>query len=119
MMSMKNIYGCTLEDLEQFFEANGSKKFHALQLFSWLYEKRIEKYSEITDIKKNLLEILEKEYSIEKLKIVSIEEDVDVCKYLFELQDKEHIEAVLMKHDYGNSICISSQVGCNMGCRCL
>ena len=49
---MKNIYGCTLEDLEQFFEANGSKKFHALQLFSWLYEKRIEKYSEITDIKK-------------------------------------------------------------------
>ena len=51
------------------------------------------------------------------MKIVSIENDKDVSKYLFELEDGEHIEAVLMKHDYGNSVCISSQVGCNMGCR--
>ena len=46
-----------------------------------------------------------------------VQEDKDVCKYLFELSDGEHIEAVLMKHDYGNSICVSSQVGCNMGCK--
>ena len=114
---MKNIYGLTLEEMENYFIEIGSKKFHAQQLFSWLYEKRIESYSEVTNIKKELLEKISNEYSIERLKIVDVQEDVDVCKYLFELSDMEHIEAVLMKHDYGNSICISSQVGCNMGCK--
>ena len=114
---MKNIYGLTLEDMENYFISIGSKKFHADQLFSWLYEKRIESYDEVTNIKKELIEKLKNNYSIERLKIVDVQEDVDVCKYLFELEDKEHIEAVLMKHDYGNSICISSQVGCNMGCK--
>ena len=112
-----NIYGLTIEAMEDYFISLGSKKFHADQLFSWLYEKRINSYGEITNIKKELLEQISKNYSINKLKIVSVEKDVDVCKYLFELCDGEHIEAVLMRHDYGNSICVSSQVGCNMGCR--
>ena len=112
-----NIYGLTIEEMEEYFLSLGSKKFHAKQLFSWLYEKRIDNYNEITDIKKDLLDIISKEYSIEKIKIVEVQEDVDVNKYLFELGDGEHIETVLMKHDYGNSICISSQVGCNMGCK--
>jgi len=114
---MKNIYGLNLEEMEKYFVDMGSKKFHAQQLFSWLYEKRIEDYSSITNIKKEVLEKIASEYSIDRLKIVDVQEDVDVCKYLFELSDMEHIEAVLMKHDYGNSICISSQVGCNMGCK--
>ena len=114
---MKNIYGCTLKDLEDFFFSIFSKKFHALQLFSWLYDKRITSFSEITDMKKEDLKKLEEEYSIDFLRIVDVQKDKDVCKYLFELFDGEHIEAVLMKHDYGNSICISSQVGCNMGCQ--
>ena len=114
---MKNIFGCSLEEMEEYFLSIGSKKFHALQLFNWLYEKRIKSYDEITNIGRDILKQLEKDYSIEQLKIVNIEQDVDVCKYLFELNDKEHIEAVLMKHDYGNSICISSEVGCNMGCK--
>jgi 23S rRNA (adenine2503-C2)-methyltransferase len=112
-----NIYGLTLEEMENLFLEMGSKKFHALQLFTWLYEKRIEDYSEITNIKKELIDQISSKYSIERLKIVDVQEDVDVCKYLFELKDGEHIEAVLMKHDYGNSICVSSQVGCNMGCK--
>lgn len=112
-----NIYGLTIEAMEEYFVSLGSKKFHADQLFSWLYEKRIDSYEEITNIKKDLLDLVKRDYSIDKLKIVSIEKDVDVCKYLFELYDGEHIEAVLMRHDYGNSICVSSQVGCNMGCR--
>lgn len=112
-----NIYGLTIEEMEDYFVSLGSKKFHADQLFSWLYEKRVNDYSEITNIKKELLEQVRSSYSIDKLKIVSIEKDIDVCKYLFELYDGEHIEAVLMRHDYGNSICVSSQVGCNMGCR--
>lgn len=112
-----NIYGLTLEEMEEYFLSIGSKKFHAQQLFSWLYEKRVESYSEMTNIKKELLVEIEKNYSIDRLKVVDVQEDVDVCKYLFELYDGEHIEAVLMKHDYGNSICVSSQVGCNMGCK--
>ena len=112
-----NIYGLTIEEMEDYFISLGSKKFHADQLFSWLYEKRVNDYSEITNIKKELLEQVKNDYSIDKLKIVNIEKDVDVCKYLFELYDGEHIEAVLMRHDYGNSICVSSQVGCNMGCK--
>jgi len=114
---MENIYGFTLEELEDYFLTIGSKKFHALQLFSWLYEKRIESFDEVTNIKKETLDIIKNDYSVRRLKIVDIQEDVDVCKYLFELSDLEHIEAVLMRHDYGNSICVSSQVGCNMSCR--
>ena len=114
---MKNIYGLTMENMENYFLEIGSKKFHAKQLFSWLYEKRIKSYDEVTDIKKELIEVIKNDYSIDKLKIVDVQRDVDVNKYLFELSDKEHIEAVLMRHDYGNSICVSSQVGCNMGCK--
>ena len=114
---MKNIYGLTLNYLESYFIDNGSKKFHALQLFSWLYEKRVESYGEMTNISSDMREKLSSDFSIDRLKIVDVQEDVDVCKYLFELYDHEHIEAVLMRHDYGNSICVSSQVGCNMGCK--
>ena len=114
---MKNIYDLTYEEMEEYFLNIGSKKFHAVQLFTWLYEKRVESYSEVTNIKKELLDNISMDYSIDRLKIVSVEEDVDVSKYLFELYDGEHIEAVLMRHDYGNSVCISSQVGCNMGCK--
>ena len=112
-----NIYNLTKEEMEDYFVELGSKKFHADQLFSWLYEKRISSILEITNIKKELLEQVSLQYSFSKLKLIQVEKDVDVCKYLFELDDLEHIEAVLMKHDYGNSVCISSQVGCNMGCK--
>ena len=112
-----NIYNLTKEEMEDYFVELGSKKFHADQLFSWLYEKRISSILEITNIKKELLEQVSLQYSFSKLKLIQVEKDVDVCKYLFELDDLEHIEAVLMKHDYGNSVCVSSQVGCNMGCK--
>ena len=114
---MESIYDLTLEDMEKFFLEIGSKKFHALQLFLWLYEKRIHNYSDISNIKKEIIEELQKKYSIERIKIVRVEEDLDVCKFLFELSDFEHVEAVYMRHSYGNSVCISSQVGCNMGCK--
>ena len=112
-----NIYNLTRDEMEQYFLKIGSKKFHADQLFSWLYEKRISSISDITNIKKEILQQLASDYSFSKLRLVQVERDVDVCKYLFELNDGEHIEAVLMMHDYGNSVCISSQVGCNMGCK--
>ncbi len=111
-----NIYGYNLDDLENYFLSIGSKKFHAKQLFDWLYNKRIESFSEVTNLSKEVLSKVSSELSINRLKIVEVQKDVDVRKYLFELSDNEHIEAVLMKHDFGNSVCVSSQVGCNMGC---
>ncbi len=117
MIIVKSIYGFSREKLEKYFLSIGSKKYHALQLFDWLYVKRIKDYSEITNIKKEVIEKISSEYSISPLKIVEVQRDKDVYKYLFELYDGEHIEAVLMMHDYGKSICVSSQVGCNMGCK--
>ncbi len=116
-MIKMNIYNLTLEELEDYFLSINSKKFHALQLFSFLYEKRITNINQVTTIKKEILEKINNDFSFEKIRIVEKEEEKDVSKYLFELKDKEHVEAVLMYHDYGTSICVSSQVGCNMGCR--
>ncbi len=113
---MKNINDLTLKELEEYFINKGSKKFHALQLFNFLYEKKIKSLTEVTTIKKDFLDQIEKDFSFNKIKLIIVEKDKDVSKYLFELQDKEHIEAVLMQHDYGLSVCVSSQVGCNMGC---
>ena len=114
---MKSIYDLTREEMENIFIEIGSKKFHGDQLFSWLYEKRVSSYSMITNIKKEILDKIFLKYSIDFLKIVDVQNDKDVSKFLFELFDMEHIEAVLMRHDYGLSLCISSEVGCNMGCQ--
>jgi len=112
-----NIFNYNITDLEEFFLNRGDKKFRATQIYEWLYMKRVESFNEMTNLKKDVIDLLEKEFSMFTLKIVDIQSDVDVKKFLFELEDGEHIEAVLMKHIYGNSLCISTQVGCNMGCR--
>lgn len=114
---MRNIYDLTREELEEYFLSIGEKKFKALQLYVWLYEKKIKNFDEITDIKKDTLDKIKSDFSLGEISVVSIEKDIDVNKYLFRLKDYEHVESVLMMHDYGSSICISSQVGCNMGCK--
>ena len=111
------IYDLTREQLEKYFLDNNDKKFRAEQVFKWLYQKKIKNYEEMTDIKKETLEKLKSDLPIDRVKLVNVERDKDVNKYLFKLKDNEHIEAVLMRHDYGNSICVSSQIGCNMGCK--
>ncbi len=113
---MKSIYNESINDLEEYFLSIESKKFHANQAFDWLYQKRVKSFSEMTNLKNSVIEQLEQSYSLSSLELVTTERDVDVNKYLFSLNDKEMIEAVLMKHDYGMSLCVSSQVGCNMGC---
>lgn len=114
---MDNIYNYTKEDLENYFLKIGESKFRASQVFDWLYIKRAKTFDEMTNLKKDLIKYLKENLSMEGLKLVTVQKDVDVRKYLFELHDGKTIEAVLMKHDYGNSLCVSSQVGCNMGCR--
>ena len=114
---MRNIYGLTIEELEKYFLENNEKKFKATQTYSWLYEKRISSFDEMTDMKKTLIEKIKNDFSINYLNLIKVERDEEVNKYLFELSDGALVESVLMKHDYGRSICVSSQVGCNMGCK--
>lgn len=113
---MENIYRFTLEKLKKYCIEKGYKPFKAEQIYDWLYRKRVTSFMEMTNIKKEVREILKKDLTFTQLKVLKIEKDKDVHKYLFELIDKSKVEAVLMFHDYGNSLCISTQVGCNMGC---
>jgi len=112
-----NLYDLTIEELEKYFIDKNDKKFRATQVYEWLYLKRISDIKEMTNLKKETLEMLAQDFSLNTIKIIEKQEDVDVKKYLFRLQDGEVVEAVLMKHLYGNSVCVSSQVGCNMGCK--
>ncbi len=114
---MKNIYGITYEDLEKYFLNNNDKKFRATQLYEFLYKKKINNLNKMPNIPNNTKELLQKDFDFSYIKIIKKEEDNLVKKYLFELNDGNKIESVLMYHDYGTSICVSSQVGCNMGCK--
>lgn len=114
---MNSIYSLTKTELEDFFIKNNEKKFKATQVFEWLYKKRVSSFDEMANVGKSTIELLKDTYNLNKLKLVTSQSDIDVDKYLFELYDQNKIEAVLMHHDYGYSLCISTQVGCNMGCR--
>ncbi len=113
---MNNIYDYTKEELEDYFLKIGESKFRADQVFNWLYIKRVKKFDDMTNLKKDLIKYLNENFNLNDLKILNKQSDIDVKKYLFELHDGNKIEAVLMNHDYGNSLCVSTQVGCNMGC---
>lgn len=111
-----NIYDLTLNELEEYFLSIGEKKYRATQVFDWLYEKRVSSFSDMSNLSKEVILRLEKDFSLDRPVIVKEECDEGVSKYLFKLSDNEYIESVLMWHNYGLSLCISSQVGCNMGC---
>lgn len=112
-----NLKNMTIQELETFFEIIGEKKFRAKQVFQWLYRGAYS-FSDMTDLSKTLREKLEEEATIEQLQIakVQISKKDGTRKYLFRLQDGNTIESVFMKYKFGNSICISSQAGCRMGC---
>ncbi len=113
---MENIYGYTLSKLEDYFLSIGEKKFKAVQVYEWLYKKRVTSISLMSNVKHDTILKMEDYFVMDRIKIVAKKEGLDVIKYLFELKDGNRVEAVLMKHDYGNSLCVSSEVGCNMGC---
>ena len=114
---MSNIYNYKLTDLENYFESIGEKKFKARQIYDWLYVKKVNNFKLMTNIKKDLQDRLSNEFSNDFIKIKTVQRSELTNKYLFELLDGNYIEAVLMRHDYGVSVCVSSQVGCNMGCK--
>jgi len=113
---MKSIYDIEINELEKFLIKNGGKKYHASQIFDWLYNKKVNDYSLMKNINTLVIELVSNNFSLDKLEIVNKQSSKLTYKYLFKLSDGSLIEAVLMIHDYGNSICVSSQVGCNMGC---
>lgn len=113
---MTNLFGITRSDLEEYFLSIGEKKFKALQVYEWLYQKKTWDIDSFSNIKKEIREKLKNDFTLDFIKIEKKQEDNLTKKYLFRLIDDEFIEAVVMMHDYGISICVSSQVGCNMGC---
>lgn len=114
---MNNIYGVTRKDLEDYFINIGDKKFRSTQIYDWLYKKRVKDFSLMSNIKNDIKEKLNNDFSIDMIEIQKVEHDKDTYKFLFRLCDGNFVEAVLMQHDYGNSVCVSSEVGCNMGCK--
>lgn len=111
-----DIYGMTLTQLETYFENINEKKFKASQVYDWLYKKRITSFEDMSNIKKEIIDKLKEDYKITFPKLILRQDGKGVYKYLFELSDKSNVEAVVMIHDYGISLCLSTQVGCNMGC---
>ncbi len=107
-----------MEKLTGFVTGLGQPAFRAKQLFSWLHEKRVQEFSAMTNLPKGLLQQLEQQCTIEVLRPLRKQCAKDgTVKYLFGLADGNSIETVLMRYSYGNSVCVSTQVGCRMGCR--
>lgn len=112
-----NIKDLSIKELERFLEKLGEKKFRAKQIFSWIY-KGAESFEDMTNLSKDFRNKLSEEAEIGKLKILKVQssEKDGTRKYLFGLEDGNSIESVFMKYKFGNTVCISSQAGCRMGC---
>ena len=114
----KNIKSFTLDELKNEMQALGEKSFRAEQIFKWIHQENVQSFDEMTNISKNFREVLEENYSLHNFKIIKKLESKDgTKKYLFDVLDGNAIESVLMQYKYGYSICVSSQVGCKMGCK--
>ena len=116
---MFDIKSFTLDELKKEMEALGEKTFRAAQVYKWLHVKLVESFDEMTDLSVSLRDKLKASYTLTNLKQleVQISKEDGTRKYLFELEDGNTVESVLMKYHHGNSVCISSQVGCRMGCK--
>lgn len=116
-MEKASIYDLTKQELSLWFVDHGEKKFRGAQVWEWLYIKRVTTFNEMTNLSKELIGLLEENFIINPLRQVIIQEAKDgTVKYLFELPDKNMIETVLMRQEYGLSVCVTTQVGCNIGC---
>lgn len=109
----------TLLELNSIMEEMGEKKFRAKQIYQWIHQKLVRSYDEMTNVSSTLREKFAERYPLTSLKILCMQESkIDgTRKYLFELADGNVVESVFMRYKHGNSVCISSQVGCRMGCR--
>ena len=115
---MQDIKSFTLEELKLEMEKMGEKSFRAKQLYQWMHQKLARDFDEMTNLPLSLREKCAREYEYTSIKEVKMQESAidGTRKYLFELKDGALVESVWMKYKHGNSVCISSQVGCRMGC---
>lgn len=117
-MNKINICEFTLEELEKYIEEIGEKKFHAKQIFKWLHREGVTSFEEMSDISKSLRNKLNEYAYISQMEILECQKSKKdgTMKFLIKLDDYSAIESVFMKYNYGNTICVSTQVGCKMGC---
>ncbi len=115
---MEDIKGLSLEELQKILENMGEKKFRATQIYEWLHKKLVTSWEDMTNISSALKNRLAEEFYLPQLEIATVlkSESDGTEKFLFRLSDGNVIESVLMRYEHGNSVCISSQVGCRMGC---
>ncbi len=118
-MEKRDIHSLTEEELKIWLEKQGEKAFHASQIFSWLHGRRVSSFAEMTDLSKALRKKLEEQFRVQPLTVREIQTSAldGTKKFLFELSDGNLIESVFMPYREWNSVCVSSQVGCAMGCR--
>ena len=115
---MKNIKEYNLDELKNEIEQLGEKKYRAEQIFKWIYVDKVKEFDEMTNLSLDLREKLKQNYTICNFKILKKQESVDgTKKYLFDVLDGNAIETVLMQYHHGKTICVSSQIGCKMGCK--
>ncbi|MUK88649.1 23S rRNA (adenine(2503)-C(2))-methyltransferase RlmN [Ornithinibacillus sp. L9] len=116
-MSKTSIYGLTYEQLTDWLEEHGQRRFRADQVWNWLYKKRINHFSDMKNVNKETIALLEDNFILETLEEEIKQESKDgTVKFLFKLDDGNLIETVLMRFNYGLSVCVTTQVGCNIGC---
>ncbi|WMJ22381.1 23S rRNA (adenine(2503)-C(2))-methyltransferase RlmN [Paludicola sp. MB14-C6] len=117
-MNKIDIKSMTIEELEELLISFKQPKFRAKQIFDWLHVKKVLIFAEMSNLPKSLIEVLDESCTITNLSIKRklVSQIDETTKYLFELPDSEFVESVVMKYKHGNSICISTQVGCKMGC---
>ena len=118
-MEKKDIASYSFEELQEEMLAIGEKGFRSRQIYSWIHEKLVDDFEEMTNLPKALRQKLEAAYEIRRVEMEKrqISKIDGTNKFLFCLKDGNMVESVLMKYKHGNSVCISSQVGCRMGCR--
>lgn len=115
-----NVKNYTLEELKSELKKIDEKPYRAEQIYEWIYQKRVENFDEMTNLSLELREKLKMNFEIKSFKIIKKLESADgTKKYLFDINDGDGnlIESVLMKYHYGYSVCVSSQIGCKMGCK--
>lgn len=114
---MQSIYSWTLKELETIVLNLGFKKYNGEQILRWLYQKRVNSFEKMTNLSKELQKTLQDNFSFSLPEIVKKQVSSDgTIKFLLKLEDGNLVETVLMRYSYGNAVCVSSQVGCNMGC---
>ena len=115
---MESIYNFTEDMLKEYWLSKGEKPFRASQIIEWLYRHQITSFDEITNMKKSLIEELKQDFTLDRLDCVANQKSKDgTRKFLFQLEDGNFIETVLMHQEYGYSVCVTSEVGCNMDCQ--